>query len=483
MLHQTIEKQLKGLFLQKTKQQPLCIEALNNSGSNRSYFRIKNEKYSYIGTYNKCVQENEAFFSFSDAMIKVGLSVPLVVEISKDRMAYLQQDLGNETLFDRVKATPDEANFRKNVLPLYYQAVEDLVALQLAGHAVVPYAKAFPAPTFDQSSILADLHYFFYYFVKQQPTIEVNEYEVLKAFQRFAEEISEMPSEAFMFRDFQARNIMIHQEKLYYIDFQGGRKGPLQYDLISLLYQAKAALSPALRKEIKSHYLYHLKAHSSADIERFEKDYPMFIYLRLMQVLGAYGFRGLIERKSHFIESIPFALFELEQLLKQFPLQKKHQVVTSLLQQVAALKENYLSPNSIESNKLRVTINSFSFKKKGIPTDLSGNGGGFVFDCRILPNPGRLPAFAHLTGKDAEVIRFLEKEQEVKRFLETTKTMLQQAIDNYTARGFKHLMVNFGCTGGQHRSVYCAAEISRWVKEQYAEIEVFTSHIEQNITE
>ena len=483
MLQQPIEKLLKDLFFQKTKQQPLIIEPLKNSGSNRSYFRIGNEKHSYIGTYNKCVDENVAFFSFSDAMIKVGLSVPQVVVVSKDRTAYLQQDLGNETLFDRVKANPEAADFRKNVLPLYFRAVEDLVALQLAAHAVVPYEKAFPAPSFDQSSILADLHYFFYSFVKQHPTLEVNEYELLKALQHFAEEISEMPSDAFMYRDFQARNIMIHQEKLYYIDFQGGRKGPLQYDLISLLYQVITALSPSLRKEIKSHYLYHLKANSSVDIERLEKDYPAFIYLRLMQVLGAYGFRGLIERKSHFIESIPFALFELEQLLKQFPLPKKHRVLTSLLQQVAALKTSYPSTKPIQSNKLRVTINSFSFKKKGIPADNSGNGGGFVFDCRILPNPGRLPAFVHLTGKDAAVIQFLEKEPEVKQFLETVKTMLQQAIDNYIARGFNHLMVNFGCTGGQHRSVYCAAQISRWVKEQYAEIEVFTSHIEQNITE
>ena len=287
----------------------------------------------------------------------------------------------------------------------------------------------------------------------------------------------EAPADFFMYRDFQSRNIMIKDNRTYFIDYQGGRKGPLQYDIISLLYQVKAQLPNDLRNELLSHYKNALSKYVNIEEIEFDKYYNAFILLRLLQVLGAYGFRGLIQKKQHFIESIPFALNELLSLRNDlnFPFETKE--LHNILDQIETLLPKY---QPAENEKLTVVINSFSYKNGGIPEDRSGNGGGFVFDCRALPNPGRYEEYKKLTGQDSEVQDYLKQYDEVHHFLKSTQTIVFQSVDNYIERNFKNLFVNFGCTGGQHRSVFFAEMTAQVLHQKYPHIKVVLNHLIQN---
>ena len=462
---------------------PYEILPIAESGSARKYFRIITDKRSLIGTYSNNIEENEAFLTFSKHFHDLGLNVPEVFAVNKDKTCYLQSDFGDDNLFAHVQRALATGDIGQNVIVLYKKALKHLVRLQVLGHQGLDYSKAYPTESFNRQAILADLNYFKYYFVKPHEEIDFNETRLGKDFEAFADFVSQAPCDFFMYRDFQSRNIMVKDGGLYFIDFQGGRKGPLNYDVVSLLYQVKAQIPQAVRDELITYYKEELKQFVNPEDVGFDTYQPYFVYLRLMQVLGAYGFRGLIQKKSHFIESIPFALKELKAWNEKHPL-NGYPELQSVISQLSTL--NYPLPTdsklSTLNSKLTVTINSFSFKK-GYPNDFSGNGGGYVFDCRALPNPGREPEFKTKTGRDWEVSDYLMAKPPVHIFLDHVKGIVGQSVDNYRERHFSNLMVSFGCTGGQHRSVFFAQTIYEWLKATYPDIHLKLNHIERKITE
>ena len=473
---------------------PIEILPIAASGSARKYYRVFTEKCSMIGTYSENTEENKAFLAFSKHFHDLGLNVPEVFVVNKEKTCYLQSDFGDDNLFAHVQkslmanvgpSTGSETliSLGENVIELYKKALKHLVRFQCIGHQGLDYSKAYPTECFDRQGILDDLNYFKYYFAKPHEEIEFNEARLGKDFEAFADFVSQAPCDFFMYRDFQSRNIMVKDNELYFIDFQGGRKGPLNYDVVSLLYQVKAQMPQATRDELIQYYKEELKPFVNPNEVKFDLYQPYFVYLRLLQVLGAYGFRGLIQKKSHFIESIPFALKELKTWNEKHPL-TDYPELQHVLSQLSTL--NY--PTTLNSqlstlnSKLTVTINSFSFRK-GYPNDFSGNGGGFVFDCRALPNPGREPEFKTKTGRDWEVIDYLMAKPPVHVFLDHVKGIVSQSVENYMERHFSHLMVSFGCTGGQHRSVFFAQTIYEWLKTAYPDINLKLNHIERKIKE
>ena len=492
---------------------PIEILPIAASGSARKYYRIFTERRSMIGTYSENTEENKAFLAFNKHFHDLGLNVPEVFVVNEKETCYLQSDFGDDNLFAHVQrslvaagsstgsgAFTSDSRFASlrgtkqsrldgsstgsgTLIPLYKKALSHLVKLQVLGHQGLDYSKAYPTPSFDRQAILDDLNYFKYYFVKPHEEIEFNEARLGKDFEAFADFVSQAPCDFFMYRDFQSRNIMVKDNELYFIDFQGGRKGPLNYDVVSLLYQVKAQMPQATRDELIQYYKEELKPFVNPDEVKFDLYQPYFVYLRLLQVLGAYGFRGLIQKKSHFIESIPFALKELKTWNEKHPL-TDYPELQHVISQLSTL--NY--PTTLNSqlstlnSKLTVTINSFSFRK-GYPNDFSGNGGGFVFDCRALPNPGREPEFKTKTGRDWEVIDYLMAKPPVHDFLDHVKGIVSQSVENYKERHFSHLMVSFGCTGGQHRSVFFAQTIYEWLKKEHPDIHLILNHIERKIKE
>jgi len=458
---------------------PDSIVPLPESGSARRYFRLVSGNKSFIGTYHTVTEENRAFVSFARHFFKIGLAVPQVLAVSDDYIAYIQTDLGDTSLFKLVQDAMNQGDFHPLIIDYYKDALNNLLRFQIKGHQGLDYGLAFPTSHFDEKAIRDDLNYFKYYFLKLHPEIVYNEAGLEHDFDLLTKFIAQAPSDFFMYRDFQSRNIMIHDGKTYFIDFQGGRRGPLQYDVVSLLFQVKAQIPEEVKAELLKYYLQQLKKHTDVQAIQFEHYFPAFVYLRLMQVLGAYGYRGLIQKKRHFVESIPFALNSLGSLPSQYDIPLSLPVLKGIFLQLGKLKSRYQLHKSKAFESFTLNVNSFSYKKGGIPEDLSGNGGGFVFDCRPLPNPGREDKYKMLTGRDKEVIDFLKNHQEVDAFLENVKAILTQSINNYSARGFKHLMINFGCTGGQHRSVYCAETITAWLRKSYPELIVSCKHREQ----
>jgi aminoglycoside/choline kinase family phosphotransferase len=456
---------------------PIEILPIAASGSARKYYRIVTDKRSLIGTYSENTEENEAFLTFSKHFYELGLNVPEVFAVNAERTCYLQSDFGDDNLFAYVQKSLMSGGFGDNVIQLFKQALKHLVKLQVLGHQGLDYSKAYPTERFDRQAILDDLNYFKYYFVKPHEEIEFNETRLGKDFADFADFVSQAPCDFFMYRDFQSRNIMVKDGELYFIDFQGGRKGPLNYDVVSLLYQVKAQLPQAVRDELVQYYKEELSQFVDPEDVKFDLYQPYFVYLRLLQVLGAYGFRGLIQKKSHFIESIPYALKELKTWNETHPL-NDYPELQKVISQLSTI--NYQLPTI--NSKLTVTVNSFSFRK-GYPNDFSGNGGGFVFDCRALPNPGREPEFKTKTGRDWEVIDYLMAKPPVHVFLDHVKSIVSQSVDNYKERHFSNLMMSFGCTGGQHRSVFFAQTIYDWLKATYPDIHVVLNHIERKIKE
>ena len=453
------------------------------SGSARKYFRIITDKRSLIGAYSSNIEENEAFLSFSKHFHNLGLNVPVVFAVNEEKTYYLQSDFGDDNLFAHVQKSLIAGGLGENVIQLYKQALKHLVKFQCIGHQGLDYSKAYPTPSFDRQAIIDDLNYFKYYFVKPHEEIDFNETRLGKDFEALAEFVSQAPCDFFMYRDFQSRNIIVKDNELYFIDFQGGRKGPLNYDVVSLLYQVKAQIPQAVRDELILYYKEELMQFVNPEEVKFDLYQPCFVYLRLLQVLGAYGFRGLIQKKSHFIESIPYALKELKIWNENHPL-NDYPELQHVLSQLSTL--NY--PTTLNSqlstldSKLTVTINSFSFRK-GYPNDFSGNGGGFVFDCRALPNPGREPEFKTKTGRDWEVIDYLMAKPPVHIFLDHVKGIVSQSVENYKERHFSNLMISFGCTGGQHRSVFFAQTIYEWLKKEHPDIHLILNHIERKIKE
>lgn len=460
MVESTINKALNDLFFQWKGTSPEKIIKLPGAGSERKFYRIFGEGETVISVVGENVRENDAFIYLCRHFKSKGIAIPEVLAIDDTHNIYLLNDLGDTSLFSLVASRPDSKNISQDLNNLYRQVMEDLVCFQIEGHKNLDYSKCYPVPSFDRQSMQWDLNYFKYYGLKTQ-AIKFDEDLLEKDFQKLMDYLEEADSGFFMFRDFQSRNIFIHTKKPWYIDFQGGRRGPLQYDVVSLLFQAKADLPDEFREEMLNHYLTELSKVYSFDKETFISYYHAFVLLRTLQVLGAYGFRGRIEQKLHFLASIPYAIKNLQWFLNQPKLPIEIPELYAIMNQLIEPKEKNIATS------LLVEINSFSYLKYGYPKDVSGNGGGFVFDCRALPNPGRYDEYKKITGKDKAVIDFLEKRNEVSDFLNHTFSLVDQAVENYLERGFNHLVVSFGCTGGQHRSVYSAEQLFNHLKAKY----------------
>ncbi|MGM0621081.1 MAG: RapZ C-terminal domain-containing protein [Bacteroidota bacterium] len=447
------------------------------SGSDREYCRLQNENRSVIGAFNDDVKENTAFLSFTNHFRKKELPVPEIYTVSSDLKKYLLEDLGDTTLFDYLSKTRESEGFSENIISEYRKVLQVLPKIQIIAGKDLNYSVCYPREAFDKQSMMWDLNYFKYYFLKLAK-VPFDEQELEDDFQAFSNYLLSAPSGFFMYRDFQSRNIMLKDNDVYFIDYQGGRRGALQYDLASLLYDGKADIPQDARNQLFQFYLSELKSYMHVNEDEFTSFFNGFVLIRIMQAMGAYGFRGFYEKKEHFLKSIPYAIRNLENLLPRLKLPVRMPEllkVLKLLTQSETLKEYGQSSNS----ELTVRVMSFSYKK-GIPDDPSGNGGGFVFDCRALNNPGRYPEFKNLTGKDLKVQEFLEQKSEMEWFLKPVKALVDQSVKNYLERGFLHLSVNFGCTGGQHRSVYAAEKVADHLRNNYP-VNVVLIHREQQI--
>lgn len=437
------------------------IKELPSSGSNRIYFRvffIDNSK-SILASFNADTNENIAHYSFSLHFRSKGFNVPEIFAKDKSYRYFLLEDLGDLTLFDLIK------DLEKDELILKYKDVLDhLLKFQIEGIKGLDLDVAYPVQEFAFDNIMWDLNYFKYYFIKTHPIV-FNELQLENDFKTFANFLLSGNSDFFLYRDFQSRNIMMKNDEPWFIDFQGGRKGPLAYDLVSLLFQAKANLSDEVKHELLKYYLDSLSEISVEYATEVKRNFYAFVYFRTMQVMGAYGFRGKVERKGHFLQSIPFAIKSLKNLLNNKIIDIHIPELINVLRQISQITEYDNLENN--SDKLLINISSFSFKKGGIPTDTSGNGGGFVFDCRFLPNPGRYKELKDFTGKQKPVIDFLMEKKEMDIFLKNSFNLVKDSIDNYLIRGFDNLQINFGCTGGKHRSVYSAEWMNKKLNSVY----------------
>ena len=464
------------LFEQHFKEKVDELSMLPASGSYREYCRLKNKDRSVIGAFNSDVKENTAFLSFTNHFRKKELPVPEIYAVSSDLKKYLLEELGDTTLFDYLSKIRESEGFSENIISEYRKVLQVLPKIQIIAGKDLDYSVCYPREAFDKQSMMWDLNYFKYYFLKLAK-IQFDEQELEDDFQAFSNYLLSAPSGFFLYRDFQSRNVMLKNDQVYFIDYQGGRRGALQYDLASLLYDGKADIPHDVRNRLFQFYLSELKNYMHVNEDEFTSFFNGFVLIRIMQAMGAYGFRGFYEKKEHFLKSIPFAIRNLENLLPRLKLPVRMPEllkVLKLLTQSETLKEFGRSKTD-----LTVRVVSFSYKK-GIPADPSGNGGGFVFDCRALNNPGRYPEFKNLTGKDLKVQEFLEQKSEIEWFLKPVKALVDQSVKKYLERGFTHLSINFGCTGGQHRSVYAAEKIAAHLRNNYP-VNVVLIHREQQI--
>ncbi|MBI4376427.1 MAG: phosphotransferase [Elusimicrobia bacterium] len=469
----SIEKGLAGLFQSHFAQAPKTILPIQSHGSARKLYRLSTGSRSVIGAFGPDARENAAFIAFSRHFRSASLPVPEIYAHDAERGLYLEEDLGDITLFEFLSQNRDRDKIGKEAIELYRRAVEQLPRFQILAHKGFDYGLCHPRSSFDRQSMMWDLNYFKYYFLRLAK-ISFNEQALEDDFQRFADFLLRAPSEYFLYRDFQSRNIMVRDGRPWFIDYQGGRRGALQYDIASLLFDAKADLPLELRQELLELYLQAAAKLASIDRRRFLDHYPGFVYIRIMQALGAYGLRGFYERKSLFLQSIPYAIRNLEQLLRSTELAVELPELMGVFRKLVA--SSALRKFGDASLKLTVRVQSFSYKN-GVPTNEKGHGGGYVFDCRALPNPGRFERFSKIDGRHSEVIAFLEKEPEVGRFLSHVYGLVDQAVENYRSRNFTDLQVAFGCTGGQHRSIYCAESLARHVREKFP-VDVEIRHLE-----
>jgi aminoglycoside/choline kinase family phosphotransferase len=471
---------LSLLFLEATGKKAGEQIALTASGSNRRYYRIVSEdtSTSLIGVQGTSRDENHAFLYMAEHFMNKGLNVPKVVAVSDDEMNYVQQDLGNVLLFDYIAEGRKTGVFSAKEKDMLRETMRALARFQVKGAEDFDFNQCYPQPEFNLRSILWDLNYFKYCFLKATG-LDFQEDKLENEFERLAYILLQNRMNAFMYRDFQSRNVMVCKKEdgteiPYFIDFQGGRKGPVFYDVASFLWQAKANFHPDLREELVEVYLEELEKYMPVDHDVFYDTLKHFVLFRTMQVLGAYGFRGYFEKKPHFLQSIPFAIDNLRHLLKHAS--EDYPYLIEVLQQMTEMKQF----KDVGVRKpLVVRVMSFSYKK-GIPADPSGNGGGFVFDCRAVNNPGKYERYTHFTGMDEPVIQFLEEDGEMLPFLEQAYQLVDFSVKRYMDRGFQNLMVSFGCTGGQHRSVYSAEMMAQHINEKFG-VEVQLIHREQNM--
>lgn len=467
---------LSQLAQDYTKQNVANCEPLAQSGSHRRYFRITLEDNStLIGAFNDDVAENIAFFTYTKFFTEKHFSVPRLLVVAPDQQHYLQSDLGKSTLYDFLSANRTGDGKPSDEVTAYYEQVaRALPDIQLSGKEGLDFSVAYPRAAFDRQSMQWDLNYFKYYFLKLV-NVPFNEQLLENDYNKLIDYLLSADSEYFLYRDFQSRNIMVDSGNIYFIDYQGGRKGALQYDIASLLYDAKADLSPEFREHILNIYLNELSKRIDVDRKAFLSYFQGFVLIRILQSMGTYGYRGYFERKSHFLQSVPYAVHNMENLLNNLDLPIDIPELTNVLRGIIA--SDFVKPYQ-PAKTLTVLVQSFSFKK-AIPNDPSPNGGGFVFDCRALPNPGREPRYKTFTGKDQCVIDYLNQFPAIHEFKSHLFAIVEQSVDNYLERHFDHLMVSFGCTGGQHRSVFFAEQTAKHIQDKYPGVKVILRHTEQ----
>ena len=467
-----ITEQIKNLYRTYTGHEAEEVTELPSSGSNRRYFRLHGPQ-TLIGVSGTSIEENRAFIYMADHFRQKGLPVPEVYAQSDDQSFYLQEDLGDTLLFDAIEKGRKSSVFDESEKTLLRQTITKLPEIQFMGSDGFDFSYCYPQEEFNQRSILWDLNYFKYCFLKATG-MEFQENRLEDDFLKMSDVLLRNQSATFMYRDFQSRNVMIRDGRPWFIDFQGGRKGPVYYDVASFLWQAKAKYPEDLRQELLLDYIEALRKYMPVDEKYFLSQLRHFVLFRTLQVLGAYGFRGYFEKKPHFIQSVPFAIENLRQLLKQdYP---EYPYLCGLLRELTELKQ---FSDDLQRRTLDVKIVSFAYKK-GIPNDPTGNGGGFVFDCRAINNPGKYERYNHFTGLDEPVIRFLEEDGEITVFLEHVYDLVDASVKRYLDRGFTNLMVCFGCTGGQHRSVYSAQHLAEHLHQKFG-VKVSLTHREQNI--
>lgn len=466
---------LLGLFKEWSGNDKMEIARLPQAGSDRLYYRISAGEKTAIGVYSSDINESEAFLYFTNHFEKNGIQVPHVISSDLKSGCYLISDLGNKALFDYLEPNGLNTLLTDETKQLYQKAIAALPCIQVKAAEGMDFSKCYPSSTFDSRAMKWDLNYFKYYFLRLLK-IPFNEVRLEDDFETLIDFLLQAESGFFMYRDFQARNIMIHHNEPWFIDYQGGRRGPLQYDLASILFQVKANLPYDFRDEMLQWYIENLKKYKEVDVKSFGEYYFGFVLLRLLQVMGAYGFRGYYERKSHFLKSIPYAISSLRWLLKNHTFKPEMPELMLALTRLTEMEVEIPEHNDL--NYLCVEVNSFSFKN-GPPPDYSGNGGGYVFDCRSLHNPGRYHAYKHLSGMDEEVISFLAKEKSIEYFFQNVCNLVDESVSTYIQRGFTHLQINFGCTGGQHRSVYMTEKLAGYLRQKY-DIKVIVTHCEKN---
>jgi len=511
-------QKLLELYKQWRGQEPANVQQLAGSGSNRIYIRLTDsDGKSVIGVIGTSRDEDHAFIYLTEHFTRRKLPVPRILAQSDDQLRYIQTDLGSTSLFDAIRGGREAGGrYTLKEQDLLKRTIRELPNIQIRGARELDFSNCYPQAEFDGDSVLFDLNYFKYCFLKATE-IDFHELKLEADFRLFAKDLTTDPDpsvhnvESFLYRDFQARNVMLdHDGNPFFIDYQGGRKGPYYYDLASFLWQASAKYPYKLRRELVYEYYNSLKNYTEVPpVRHFVNRLSLFVLFRTLQVLGAYGFRGYFEHKKHFLESIPPAiqnlrellassstfhypyLMELLKLITELPQYQQIRTVASRADGYKITDKNPYNPHPQDGpatfskydaqGPLVVKVFSFSYTK-GIPEDESGNGGGYVFDCRSTHNPGRYEPYKKLTGLDDPVIRFLEDDGEILTFLDSVYKLADNHVRRYIQRGFTSLMFCFGCTGGQHRSVYSAQHLAEHIHDKFG-VEVRICHREQKINQ
>lgn len=478
MTKTTFLKTLTDLYQQHFGVAPLSVELLPASGSDRRYLRLIGEAHNVIGAFNPDKKENNTFFYFTGIFQRYQLPVSTILAESPDKQYYLLEDLGPDSLFDIMK----KEGHTERVKLLFKKSIDQLAKIHWEAGNDIDYSHCFAAGEFDRKQIFADLLYFKYYFADLMK-VGYNKTALLEELEDWSRSLAAARPQTFMYRDFQSRNVMIKDEEVYFIDYQGGMLGLPQYDLVSLLWQARAQLPKEWKQELLNYYLQAIsKMPHAANLNEtdFRKVYLDCVLLRILQTLGAYGYRGLLEKKPHFIKSIRPALQQLKAFLDEYGHLPVHVELRKVLEGIvrpeitSQFEDKTVGPEAT----LQVKVYSFSYKK-GLPADDSGHGGGFVFDCRGILNPGRFEEYKSLTGKDRAVIDFLEHKTRMPEFIDELTAAVDIAVEDYLARGFDRLSISFGCTGGQHRSVYAAEKMAEHLREKYG-LKAELLHLEQD---
>ena len=476
-----IAEDILTFFKKYNSEEITSFQKLPKSGGDRVYFRIHTEKKSYIATYNENIRESQTFLYFTQHFSQIKAPVPDIYFCSDDYRMYIQKDFGPVSLLNELEKHGES----EYVYSLFQKSLKALAWIQIKGFDNLDYSYCLTSKKFGRQAILSDLLYFKYYFLDTLK-IPYDKEKLVNDFENLSTYLTKVEHKYFMFRDFQSRNIYIKNNEVHFIDYQGGMKGALQYDVASLLWQARANLSDEWKNSLLEYYMDCVAdiLKKPIDRQRFINQYNGYVLIRLMQVLGAYGFRGLFERKAQFLTSIPLALNNIKWFLSNrkigIELPEYDRILNLIVEDDIINRFKPLQAN--DSTPLVVTINSFSYLKSGYPKEKSENGGGFVFDCRGLLNPGRFQEYKMITGRDKAVIDFLEQQTSMPEFMNSVYNIVDISVENYIQRNFASLTISFGCTGGQHRSVYAADALARYLRNKF-KVKIELNHLEQGIHE